>query len=380
MTNNALNFTNDITGSYDFNAQAFFLKENNLNYPSSYCMSGYFMVEELIEHLTKISVSHHVFHKKTFTTKQKMLKEGYFNICPGLSVAYMNDHGNNRYISEEDEIAPLQTGEVKATFNIFYSYVGQDPKGIKLIDKHLKDLSLEIESKEVEQQKKSQLNIITNTHGELDLTPFTITKPSIDLALSYGKEFLDKHEHIVDRLSMEKNAKGLVLLHGTPGTGKTTYIRYLLNLISDKKKVIYVPPDMAEEISSPKFLPFLMEHPNSILVIEDSENIIKQRSSGQNQAVANLLNTTDGLLSDVLKIQILCTFNCNITDVDKALKRKGRLIAEHEFAALSVEDAGILAKSLGLEIEVKGEMTLADIYNHLEPEYVAKKNKLGFAI
>jgi hypothetical protein len=34
---------------------------------------------------------------------------------------------------------------------------------------------------------------------------------------------------------------------------------------------------MAKEISAPSFLPFLMEHQNVILIIEDAENIIKDR-------------------------------------------------------------------------------------------------------
>ncbi len=49
---------------------------------------------------------------------------------------------------------------------------------------------------------------------------------------------------------------------------------------------------MAKEISAPNFLPFLMQYPNSILIIEDAENIIQDRneSSIPSQAVANLLN------------------------------------------------------------------------------------------
>ena len=49
---------------------------------------------------------------------------------------------------------------------------------------------------------------------------------------------------------------------------------------------------MAKEISAPEFLPFLMQHPNSILIIEDAENIVKDRNESvtPSQAVANLLN------------------------------------------------------------------------------------------
>lgn len=377
-----LNYNADITGSYDFTAHTFFLEENNNNFPSAYQISGYFKIPQLVEYLTKLSSNNcHLFHKRKTSTKQKRLKEGYFSICPGLGVG-VSEAEVNRYVDDEDtfEVGTNELEIFKANFVIYYSYNGLDKKGRQVIDKFIKQITIEVESAETEPQKKSQLNIITTSHGELDLTPFSINAPDIDLALSYGKDFVEKHDHMINRLSQQVNAKGLVLLHGVPGTGKTTYIRHLINLISDKKKVIYVPPDMASEISSPRFLPFLMEHPNSILVIEDSENIIKQRNSGENQAVANLLNTTDGLLSDVLKIQILCTFNCNISDVDKALKRKGRLIAEHEFKALSVEDSKTLAKSLNLDIAINSDMTLAEIYNHLEPDYVAKKNGIGFTI
>ena len=49
---------------------------------------------------------------------------------------------------------------------------------------------------------------------------------------------------------------------------------------------------MAKEISAPEFLPFIMEQQDSVLIIEDAENIIKDRneSSTPSQAVANLLN------------------------------------------------------------------------------------------
>jgi len=73
--------------------------------------------------------------------------------------------------------------------------------------------------------------------------------------------------------------------------GKTHYIRYLIHEV-EEKTLIYVPPDMAKEISSPEFLPFLMQYQDSILIIEDAENIIKDRneSTAPSQAVANLLN------------------------------------------------------------------------------------------
>ncbi|UJR12433.1 hypothetical protein I4U23_016609 [Adineta vaga] len=55
------------------------------------------------------------------------------------------------------------------------------------------------------------------------------------------------------------DSKRIVLLHGIPDSGKTHYIRYLIQEIEDKT-LVYVPPNMAKEISSPQFLPFLMKY------------------------------------------------------------------------------------------------------------------------
>ncbi len=124
---------------------------------------------------------------------------------------------------------------------------------------------------------------------------------------------------------------------------------------------------MAKDISKPEFLTFLLTHPNSILIIEDAENIIRDRNDqtfNTTQAVANLLNLSDGLLGDAIHMQIIATFNCDLTVIDKALLRKGRLIANYNFEKLDVNNAKILSEKLGLTTEnISIPMTLAEIYN-----------------
>ena len=148
--------------------------------------------------------------------------------------------------------------------------------------------------------------------------------------------------------------------------GKTHYVRYLIEDIREKK-LIYVPPNMISDISKPEFLAFLLRYPNSILIIEDAENIIHDRNKitlDASQAVANLLNLSDGLLSDAIHMQIIATFNCDLTMIDKALLRKGRLIADYEFGKLDVENAKVLSSKLGFNPRnITTSMTLAEIYN-----------------
>ncbi|MEO1652972.1 MAG: AAA family ATPase, partial [Bacteroidota bacterium] len=131
--------------------------------------------------------------------------------------------------------------------------------------------------------------------------------------------------------------------------------------------------------ASPDFLPLLIDNPNSVLIIEDAENIVEARENGRNVSVSNLLNIADGLLSDCLNIQILCTFNIHISKIDQALLRKGRLIASYEFKELKAEKARSLSEKLGFHTEVKFPMTLTDVYNQKERSFKKEVDaQIGF--
>jgi len=121
---------------------------------------------------------------------------------------------------------------------------------------------------------------------------------------------------------------------------------------------------------------------NSILVIEDAENLVINRETGSS-TIASLLNIADGLLSDCLSIQFVCTFNTDLSNIDKALLRKGRLIAKYYFGQLNQYKAQILSDSLGYNLIIKKDTSLADIFYQDKtigsaPEI--SNNKLGFAI
>ena len=144
---------------------------------------------------------------------------------------------------------------------------------------------------------------------------------------------------------------------------------------------MFIPPSMAEMLSEPSIIPFLMDHKNTILIIEDAERVISDRQiNGSASGVSNLLNLTDGILGDILNIQIVATFNMDHKKLDDALLRKGRLIAEHRFDKLSVKDANALIKKLGYKVIVDKPTTLTEIYNLTEIEYkTQKKDKsIGF--
>jgi hypothetical protein len=204
----------------------------------------------------------------------------------------------------------------------------------------------------------------------------TIDFRSIDISELYNDDFADVDSIIMQSLS--KNEAGIVLLHGDPGTGKTTYIKHLISKFQDKE-FIFIQNDFVKDLLKPAFISFLLNNKNAILIIEDAEKVVITRENAYDDSVVStILQLTDGLFSDFLNIKIICTFNTTIDRLDKALLRKGRMIAKYKFSALTPEKAAALARKLGYE-NVTGSLTLADIFGLNKPGFShATQKAIGF--
>ena len=118
---------------------------------------------------------------------------------------------------------------------------------------------------------------------------YKISPPSeINFETDYGYGFEKIHNNIVNLLSNKNNQ--LLIFDGDPGTGKTSYIRYLVNKID--KKFIFTSSGLLANLGEDLLIKFTDMAGPTILVIEDAEDVVDNRAV--NPVEPSLLNLIDG--------------------------------------------------------------------------------------
>ena len=227
------------------------------------------------------------------------------------------------------------------------------------------------------ESREGKVSLIKVYQGDYYTSEKDVKPKIVNIEENYNDDFLSIDKDVTEFL--KDRSSGLILLYGEPGTGKTSYIRHLISAVP--KEYIIVPSSIAQRLGDPDLTTFITDHTDSVFILEDCEQLLEDREENQfNNAIATILNMADGLLSDIVNIKFICTFNAPITQIDKALLRKGRCIAKYQFNKLKADKVRILNEKYNLGHTKIEDMTLADIYNADKPDYTeeTKQTKIGF--
>ena len=174
---------------------------------------------------------------------------------------------------------------------------------------------------------------------------------------------------------LEDDDSALMLFYGDPGTGKSSLIKHFISKYEDKD-FIFMDGELLVNASKEKLMAYFLECQDTIFILEDCEKALLNRERNYNPVMSILLNLTDGIIGDVLNIKLICTFNTTLSNIDKALLRKGRLSLKYEFKKLAKEKCRKIAN----DDSINEDMTLADLYNRDNENDYSKTNshKIGF--
>lgn len=222
-----------------------------------------------------------------------------------------------------------------------------------------------------------EIDLVAYNQGEYYTITSEVNPIEIDIEENYSDDFLPVYKDIVDFLNRRES--GIIICRGEVGTGKTSLIRHLITTVP--KHYVFITNGIAEHLGSPEFTSFLLENKDSVFILEDCEQILRKRTDTNffGSGIANILNMSDGLLSDIFNIKFICTFNADMNMIDEALLRKGRCFANYEFKPLDSIKTQKLLHKRGFDVENPKPLTLAEIYNFSSKDYSNKpKRKIGF--
>jgi hypothetical protein len=200
--------------------------------------------------------------------------------------------------------------------------------------------------------------------------------------LHYGDGSREWHLDFTGKVRASNH--GLSIFEGTPGTGKTSYLRHLMGVLKNSHRFYFIPTATMDVLSDPEFIGFWANQRRNysdrqfVVILEDSDAALMTRGAENRDKVSAILNLSDGMLADFLRLQIICTINCRADDIDQALLRPGRLLCHRVFRRLDYPQASRLAESLGRKLPVVRDYSLAEVFAGDGSEEI-NRPRIGFA-
>jgi hypothetical protein len=205
----------------------------------------------------------------------------------------------------------------------------------------------------------NKLNTLSINNNIIDLEPL-LMEEEFDIENMYSDSVSKNIEKLIKNIKKEK--KGLSILTGERGLGKTNICKYIVS--KTDRISIFIPNNMIEQtINSPDFKNFLSKFDKALIIIDDCEFLYNPVYGKLSYFSNNILQLVDGLMSDHLNIHFLLVFNTDEDELDDSLIECNSLIDIINFELLTSDMATELSKSLGINKKYKNNTRLIDVIN-----------------
>lgn len=170
----------------------------------------------------------------------------------------------------------------------------------------------------------------------------------------------------------------ILILHGSPGTGKSSFIKYLSFILENKNKA-YTKDNKC--LVSDDFWSSIIENDYDFLFLDDVDAELTPRTKRENQFISKFLSFSDGILEN--KCKTIITSNMPIDDIDEALVRPGRCYDIIKLNPLSFDfartywietkkmDVGIFDAAFVGNKEIS-QAELMSLYNRITKDHVLR--------
>lgn len=226
-----------------------------------------------------------------------------------------------------------------------------------------------------EEEKLSKLNTLQiSNNSSLELEPIHNLSIDTDCIESfYNSNTFKELNKVIKKI--KKSDKGLSVLYGERGTGKTSIIKYLADKIN--RQVIFIPNNYLEHtINHPEFKRFLRRFSKPVIVIDDCEMTFNELFNRSNITVNNLLQLVDGFLSDEVNVNIVAIFNVeDWSEIDHSLIECNNLHGIVKFNYLTEKESEDLSVHLESKTKYKEKCKLIDIVKNKQ---IKETKKIGF--
>jgi len=206
----------------------------------------------------------------------------------------------------------------------------------------------------------NKLNTIGLSLNGLEIEPINLKEDNDNTDLFYSTTTFKRVEKAIK--GIKKADKGLTILYGERGTGKTSVINHIASKLD--RIVIFIPSNMIEHtINNPEFRKFIKKYEKPVLILDDCEMFLGGDVYSKSSMFANnVLQMVDGFLSDTMNVNIVAILNIEDEDeIDPSLLECNNLIEVVEFENLSAEESNDLAKYLGSSKKYKNKSKVIDI-------------------